>query len=309
MNMKLILSKAGFVLKQASPEILIGFGLAMSVGAIFSACSKMKQTEEVKEDLQEELEIIAEEEEKGTKEYFFASFKAGSKSLWRYVKIFWLPILMEILAIVSIWYSHGMMVKRNADLASAAVVLTQQLDKYRERVRDKVGEETENDLFYGLTNKKVGETTVTDENGKEKKVKIYEKVMTDGAGGPFDRVFDKSNHCWQGNNPGNNMVFLTAVLRSARDIMEYRATTHSNGWITINEVLTQLGFDAVEEGFYWGWVWSSYDPKFAHTYIDFGINDFSNAVVRDFVNNYEAAIPLHFNCQPINFKELNLMKI
>ena len=309
MNAKLILAKAGLVLKHTSPELLIGFGMIMSIGAIFTACSKMKKTEEVKEDLQEELKMIAEEEDKGTKEYFFASFKAGSKALWRYVKIFWIPALMEILAFLSIWYSHGMMVKRTTDLASAAVVLTQQLDKYRERVREKVGDEAENDLFYGLTNKKIGETTVTDENGKEKKVKIYEKIMTDGAEGPFDRIFDKANHNWKGNNPSNNLVFLTSVLRSSRDIMGYRATRHSNGWITINEVYSQLGFEPVEEGFHWGWIWSSYDPKYSNTFIDFGINDFSNAVVRDFVNNLEPAIPLHFNCRPLDIKELNLMKI
>ena len=152
MDAKMILTKAGFILKQASPEILIGFGLISGIAAIFTACSKMKETEAVKEELEEELEMIAEEEEKGTKEYFFASFKAGSKAVFRYLKIFWLPILLEILAILSIWYSHGIMVKRNADLASAAVVLTQQLDKYRSRVREKVGEEAEKDLFYGLTN-------------------------------------------------------------------------------------------------------------------------------------------------------------
>ena len=305
-----MITKAGMFLKQASPEILTGFGLLMGVAAIFTACSKMKATEEVKEDFEEEIGIIEEEEEKGTKEYFFAKFKAGCKVLWRYLKIFWLPILLEILSILSIWYSHGIMVKRNADLASAAIVLTQQLDKYRSRVREKVGAEVENDLFYNLTNKKVGEAVVTDESGKDKKIKIFEKVVTDGAEGPFDRIFAQgTTREWKGNNPSYNMIFLTQMLRNAKDTMEGRATPHSNGWITINEVYNILGFDSVEEGFNWGWVWSSYDPKYMSTFIDFGVSDSSSSVVRDFMNNMETAIPLHFNCQPINYKDLNLMKI
>jgi len=308
MNAKTIIAKAGLVLKQASPEILVGFGILSGVAAIFTACSKMKETEPVKEEFQEELETIAEEEEKGTKEYFVASFKAVSKTSWRYLKIFWLPILLELLSIGAIWYSHGMMIKRNEALASTAVMLTQQLDKYRSRVRDKVGEEAENDLFYGMANKKVGEITTIGEDGKEKKVKVMEKVFTDGACGPFDRIFDKSNHNYA-NNPGTNMVTLKCTRDHLQQLMEARASMHNNGWLTINEVYEAIGFDPVEDGFSWGWIWSPKDPEYTGTVVDFGINEFSNQAVRDFINGIEPAIPLHFNCKPLNIKQLKLMKI
>jgi len=308
MNAKLAMEKAGFVLRQASPEILIGVGILSGIAAIFTACSKMKKAEEVTEEFHEEMEVIAEEEEKGTKEYAAASFKAGTRLFGRYLKTFWLPILLEILSIIAIWYSHGIMVKRNADLVSAAIVLTQQLDKYRDRVREKVGDEIENDLFYGVTNKKVGETIVKDEKGKDKKVKVVEKIIENGAEGPFDRVFDKNNHSFQGQ-PGADMGFLRAVRTSAEDIMRGRATKSSNGWITINEVLTQLGFEPVENGFNWGWVYSRFDPKYQSTYVDFGVNDYSNMVVRNFENGLEPVMPLHFNCKPFEFSELKLAKI
>ena len=69
MNAKMIMEKAGFALKQASPEILIGFGILSGVAAIFAACSKMKEAEAVKEDFHEEIEVIAKEEERGTWDY------------------------------------------------------------------------------------------------------------------------------------------------------------------------------------------------------------------------------------------------
>lgn len=308
MNAKLMMEKAGFALKQASPEILIGFGILSGIAAIFKACSKMKEAEQIKEDFQEEIEAIAEEEEHGTKEYSAAVFKAGIKSFGRYLKTFWIPILLEILAILSIWYSHGIMLKRNADLVSAAIVITQQLDKYRDRVREKVGDEVENDLFYGITNKKVGETVIKDEKGKDKKVKVVEKIVEDGAEGPFDRIFDKRNYNFKGQ-PGSDMGFLRTVRINAEDIMRSRATKSNNGWITINEVLNMLGFESVEAGFNWGWVYSRFDPKYESTAIDFGVNDFSNAVVRNFENGLEPAMPLHFNCKPFEISDLKLARI
>jgi len=309
MNLKLILAKTGLVLKQASPELLTGGGIILSIAALITACSKMKETEEVNEEIQDEIETIQDEEERGTKEYVGRMFKLAMKVVWKYLKIFWIPVLLELMSIFGIWYSHGIMVKRNADLASAAVILTQQMDKYRARVRDKVGEETENDLFYGLTNKKVGEVTEDLGDGKTKKRPVYEKVMTDGAEGPFDRIFDRSNHNYQ-STPGANMVFLNSVRKSCNDIMEGRATNHSNGWFLMSEVYQQLGYEPTAESFHWGWVWSKYDPKFSGTFIDFGISDYSNSIVHAFANGMEPAIPLHFNCRPVDvFKDLNLMKI
>ena len=310
MNLKLITEKARLVLHQASPEILLGSGIILGIAAIITACSKMKETDAVKEELQEELEEIEETEFPGTKEHMIASFKAGSKAILRYLVIFWIPILLEILSILAIWYSHGIMLKRNTDLASAVIMMTQQMDKYRGRVRDKVGAETENDLFYGLTKSPTGETvTITDENGKEKKVKQYEKLITDGAEGPFDRIFDSTNPKWT-PVPGANLLTLNSILNHFRDELVRRATKTSDGWVTVNEVFDELDFTPVEEGFTWGWTFSRRDPSAScFPDIDFGISNCSDAVVKDFINGKEVVIPLHFNCKPIDFRSLNLMKI
>lgn len=309
MNFKAIIEKAGFVLHQASPEILLGTGVVLSIAAIITACAKMKETDEVREELQEELENIEETEIRGTKEYLFANFKAGGKAILRYLAIFWLPILLWLLSMGSFWYSHGIMVKRNTDLASAVVITMQELDKYRERVREKVGEETENDLFYGLTKRPSGETiTITDENGKEKKVKQNEKVISELPGGPFDRLFDKTNHNFKAT-PGANLIFINGVMRSLEDKLRYRATNYSNGWLTINEVYNELGFESTEAGFNFGWIYSKHDPEFCSTYLDFGVGDCSDKIVKDYIDGKELVIPLHFDCKPIDIRNLKLKKI
>ena len=309
MNFKMIMEKAGFVLRQTSPKILLGSGIVLSIAAIITACSKMKQTDAVQEELQEELEVIEETEVPGTKEYLVAKFKASGKAILRYLVIFWLPILLWFLSIGSFWYSHGIMAKRNADLASFAVLTMQELDKYRGRVRDKVGAETENDLFYGLTKRASGETvTITDDNGKEKKVKLQEKVIENCPGGPFDRIFDRTNQ-WYSNNPGANLFYINSVLNDCRDKLYDRSSKMSDGWLTINEVYNKLGFESTEAGFNYGWTFSRANDAPCSPDIDFGITDYSDTVVKDHVSGKEMVIPLHFNCKPINFESLNLRKI
>lgn len=310
MNFKVLMDKAGFVLQQTSPEILLGSSIILSIAAVITACSKMKETDKVKEELQEELEQIDEVEERGTKEHLFAGFKAGGKAVLRYIVIFWIPILLMILSILASWYSHGIMVRRNTDLASAVIVLTQQMDKYRERVRNKVGVETENDLFYNLTKTPSGETiTITDENGKEKKVKQFEKTITDGAGGPFDRIFDRTNPNWT-SVPGTNLITINAILEHCRDMLRDRASKYSDGWITLNEVYEKLGFEPTETGFNYGWTFSRRDPNAScFPDIDFGTSNCADKVVKEFIGGKEPVIPLHFNCKPIDIRSLNLLKI
>ena len=298
MNAKLFMTKAGLILKEASPELLTGGGIILGIAALITACSKMKKAEAVHEDIKEEIEDIQNGEDQDTKEYAIACVKTVLKAFGRYLKVFWLPLLLEVLSICSIWYGHGIMVKRNADLASAAVILTQQLEKYRGRVRERIGEEAENELFYGATKRKVGESIEELENGKTKKHPIYEYEITDGAGGPFDFIFDRTNHNFQ-STPGVNIGWLKMVLKSCQDIMESRATESSDGWYTMNEVYGQLGCDIPAESFRWGWRWSRRDAT-KRDYIDFGISDHYDPAVQAFIKGDEPVIPIHFNCHPID---------
>lgn len=299
MDAKLFIAKAGVVLKQAAPEILTGGGIVLGIAALIVACSKMKKFEAETEKTQEELEEVQNGREECTKmEYAKACFKVGTKAVWRFLKVFWIPILLEILSIIAIWYSHGIMVKRNAMLASTAFALTQQLESYRARVRNKVGEEVENDLFYDLTNNKIGTQIEMLEDGKTKKTPIYEKVIGDGCNGPFTYIFDKRNDNYQ-SMPGANIENLNMIVRAQQNILESRATKHTDGWMFSWEMEEALGFDPHPEINNWGWTFSRDNPLKCDT-IDIGITDKSNQIVHDFLNKRESAIPLHFNCHPLN---------
>ncbi len=308
MKFKLLLSKAGMMLHQSGPELLTGGGIILGIAAVITACSKMKKAEEVKDIYEEEIQEVRENEEADSKEYALGCVKVWVKTAFRYLGVFWLPILLEILSIAGIWYAHGMMVKRNAALTSATVLLTRQIENYRGRVREKLGEEAENDLYYGITNKKVDEMIV-DEDGKAKKVKGAKKVLPENLDSPFDRVFGIGNSSFNDRHPGANIAFLTSQRNSLESLMKRRATDNSNGWVTINEAFSLLGFEPTELGFDYGWIFSYYDERFNQTTIDFGLNDFSSKTYQDFINGLTPAIALHFNCQPLNRSDLKLKLI
>ena len=299
MNTKLILDKAGLFLKHEGPGLLTGGGIILSIAAIIVACSKVKETQAGYEETQAEIEEekIRYEEDGDRKHHISVCFRIAGKAILRFLKANWLVLLLEILSILGIWYSHGIMVKRNASLASTALLLTQQLESYRERVREKVGEEIENDLFYNLKNEKTGTKIEVLENGKTKKTPINEKVIN-GVNGPFDRIFDQTNHNYQ-TTPGNNMVMLKSIRESAQNIMEGRATDHSLGWYMMDEILPALGFEPTKESFGWGWCWGKHNGDI-RDFIDIGINNYSESIIQDFVQGRSPAIPLHFNCHPLN---------
>jgi hypothetical protein len=302
MNAKVVFEKVLMTAKEASPTIAVIGGLVLGAAAIVTACSKMGKAQEEKENTESELIALESTEFETKKEKTVAYIKFGAKTAVRYIKIFWLPFVLEILAILSIWYSHGVMVKRNSALASGALVLTQQLDNYRDRVKAKLGEEAENDLFYGIENRKTGTEAETLPNGKTKKHDVFEKFTETGAEGPFDFLFGPSNRNYCADAPGSNFCFLSQVMSSSNAFLRQRAIGGTNGWMTVGEILEKLGEKPTAESYRWGWI---YDPK--KTYpapdriIDFGdFWDKGNAVFQDFINGRADVIPVHFNCVPID---------
>ncbi len=302
MNAKIIFEKVLMTAKEASPTIAVIGGLALGAAAIISACSKMSKAKEEKENAETEMLALENTEFENKKEKTITYVKFGAKIASRFIKIFWLPLLLEISSILSIWYSHGIMVKRNSALVSGAMVLTQQIDKYRSRVQEKIGKEAENDLFYGIETRKTGTETETLENGKTKKRDIYGKFTETGAEGPFDFLFGPSNHNYYMDAPGANFCFLSQVMSSSNAFLRQRAFGGTKGWMTVGEVLEKLGEKPTAESYRWGWI---YDPKKSYSdpdrIIDFGdFWDKGSAVFQDFINGASDVIPVHFNCLPID---------
>ena len=178
------------------------------------------------------------------------------------------------------------MQKRNAALSAAYLTVDKSFKEYKQRVIDRVGEEVEKEIRYGIKAEEVAETVV-DEDGNETTVTETVKMMNPNLYSDYARFFDESSPYWQ-KDPEYNLVFLKAQQQYANDLLKAR------GRLFLNEVYEMLGIEKSKAGQIVGWVYDPVNP-IGDNFVDFGIYDMSKERVRAFVNGYEPNILLDFN--------------
>lgn len=238
-----------------SPEILMVGGIISGVAAIGSAIYvSITKTPAVIEDTKLTLDAIHEiseyvessndevsyTEEERKKEIALTYIQTGRKL----IRIYSLPFALEIVSVTSFLASNHILKKRNVALAAAAAALQKSYHDYRMRVRDEIGFEKEDAIFYGREIKTI-ETEQIDENGKTKKKK--EKVEVRSAKDPFTFCIDESWHGWDDD--------LDIVYGSLEAYQDYNNRLfHRIGQRTMNDVLDSLGLERTKIGQTHGWL-------------------------------------------------------
>ena len=149
--------------------------------------------------------------------------------------------------------AHKTMKIRNAGLAAAVAGVRKQFKNYRKSVAEEIGEEAEQNLYFGVKTKTVADTEI-DENGEEKEVvKTYDDVADGVEGSEFVKYFVKGNSNWD-RSIDQNYFFLTQQQNRANDILRQK------GEITLNEVYDLLGFKRTEAGMVFGWIHDKENP-------------------------------------------------
>lgn len=240
---------------QNGPTVMVVGGVIGVVASTVLACRATLKAETVVHAANKEIETIRETAPAETKkkELTKAYVKVGLD-----VALLYLPAVgLGALSITSILASHKMLTKRNAALAAAYTTLDQSFKDYRARVADRYGEEIENDIYYNLQEYEI-EETVTDKNGKEKKVKKKVKAANSEAS-PYARFFmpwdSKDPHVGSisyERAPGYNEITISHQEFILNDLLR------GNGYVFLNDVYAALGFSKTVAGQAVGWV---YDPK------------------------------------------------
>lgn len=175
--------------------------------------------------------------------------------------------------------SHVTLNRRNVATAAALSATDEAFKKYRERVRDQLGKDVDDEMRYGT---RVVEEKVQTDDGKTKTIK--KKVVADGEPSQYAKFFDEfsSNHH---RDPELNRIFLQAQQSFFNDLLQIR------GHVFLNDVYRALDIPETKAGQVVGWMLGKGD-----NYVDFGIFDnVANPKVRDFVNGREYSILLDFN--------------
>ena len=294
--------KFGFKVKQNSPEILAVAGvIGIGVSAVWACKSTLKVNDVLEEHKAtvETIHQVAENEamsdkysqEDAQKDLAIAYTQTGMKLATLYLG----PVILGVASVGCLLASNNILRKRNIALAAAYTAVDKGFKEYRNRVVDRFGETVDRELKYNLKAKKITETEVNEETGKEKKVKKVVEVV-EGEGdipgcSPYARFFDEASRNWEKNSEYNLMF-----LHAAQEYMNQRLKAY--GHLFLNEVYDYLDIPRTKAGNVVGWV---YDDKnqIGDNYVDFGIYNTHRETSRDFVNGYERVILLDFNVTPI----------
>lgn len=202
------------------------------------------------------------------------------------VKLYAPAVIIGSASIGMLTQSHNLLVKRNAALTAAYAALDKGFRDYRSRVVAKYGQDEDDRFRYGIET-----VTITDENGKTKKV---ERVGPNGAS-IYALFFDQFNPNWS-KDPQINKLFLRTQQNFLNDLL------HARGHLFLNEAYDALGFDHTQAGSVVGWILHPEHDNF----VDLGV--FHSEVddnVRDFVNGREGSVLLDFNVDGLIYDKID----
>lgn len=310
--------KANFQLKKHSPEILVVSGIVGMTASAVLACKATTKAgaiiEETKNDMHnlhlvsvaagikcqnedtytnedlKKIDLLTKREE--TKSYTKDDLKKDTTIVYaqtavKFIKLYGPAVLLGVASIASILAGHNVIRKRNVALAAAYATVDKSFKRYRGNVVERFGEEIDKELRYNIKAKEV-EKTVTDEKGKEKKVKEVINVADNpNQYSDFARIFDEYCIGWS-KDPESNLVFLKQQQNWANEKLQ------AKGYLFLNEVYEMLGFPITKAGASVGWIYDKDEPV-GDNFVDFGIYNLNSQKAHDFVNGYERSIVLDFN--------------
>ena len=273
-------------LQKNSPKVMFAGGVVAGLGSTVMACRATLKVSDVlanAEELKDKAEMLHENDPESYDDRTYAKDLTviKVKTILQLTKLYAPAAGLAVVSISLLTGSHVTLTKRNASLTAAYASVDQAFAKYRERVKDQLGEEVDRDLRYGT---RIDKETIDAGDGK-KKVVSHTRVSTDQPS-QYARFFDELCPDFK-KNAEYNMIFLQAQQNYANDMLQAR------GHLFLNEVYDMLGLERTGAGAAVGWV-SGRDA--VDNYVDFGIfDDRTNTRVRDFVNGRENAILLDFN--------------
>lgn len=281
--------KAQLTVRKHSPEILMVAGVIGTVAGAVMACKETLELGDVLDECkQEKMEL--EEQYAMCEEYSEDALKKDQVKLTikhaaKIVKLYAPSVIMEATSIGVIFASNDIMRKRNASMAAAYATLNSMYKRYRQNVIESYGEEVDKDMRFGVKHEKV---TEIDEDGNKVKIdaRIVDLDNTALAISDYSRFFQEG--CKGFDNSGRyNFLYLKGLQTM------FNNKLIADGYVMLNDVYRELGFDTIPEGWSIGWVYDEANP-IGDNYIDFGLYEARNKNQRA-VNGWEPVILMDFN--------------
>ncbi len=246
MNFKLIVGKGVLWTKKHSPEILLGLGIGGMIAGTALACratyKKTAPRKAVHDAKMDELATDIAEGNKTEEEALEIATVESRDYVIETVKAYAIPVTVEAAGIACILASNHIMRKRVAGVTAAFMTVSTAFEAYRERVRDRYGNDVDQSILLGekqVTVKK------TDEKGKETEETI---TVADPDITTIGRYITSDNAFWSNSDSCMNMFFdaQQAVLTDKLNGIGYG---NRGGFVMLNDIYDALGLTQdTEEG-------------------------------------------------------------
>ena len=282
--------KAQLTVRKHSPEILMVAGVIGTVAGAVMACKEtlelgdvLDECKQEKMDLEEQYAMCEEYSEDALKK---DQVKLTIKQAAKIVKLYAPSVIMEVTSIGVIFASNDIMRKRNASMAAAYATLNSMYKRYRQNVIESYGEEVDKDMRFGVKHEKV---TEIDEDGNKVKIdaRIVDLDNTALAISDYSRFFQMGCKGFDASSGRYNLLYLKGIQAM------FNNKLIADGYVMLNDVYRELGFDTIPEGWSIGWVYDEANP-IGDNYIDFGLYEARNKNQRA-VNDWEPVILMDFN--------------
>lgn len=217
--------------RKHAPEILVGVGCAGTVVAVGLA---IKETFKVPDILDEGTKEL--EKAETPKEVVTAKVKTAGKLALNYA-----PAGVTLgLSITAILGGHKILKTRHLATAAALIETTDRFDKYRERIKNKLGEEVEEKLFTDEHTEKVDETVTDPETGKEKTRKVTQKVFGDDLTYGYSVTLDRSNCKYYSNDWDSWMTEMRFVEDTLNNNLKTDALLTGEAYMRLDHILSSF---------------------------------------------------------------------
>ena len=287
------LNKVQFEVKKHAPELLMIGGFVSGGVAVVAACKATLKVTDILESAKETIDVIHEtakiediEAKDGTIMHYSKEdetkdlIKVYATTGLELAKVYGPSIAMGTISAACFLASNNILRTRYAASVAAYTAVEKGFREYRGRVIERFGESVDKELKYNLKAAKL-EEVVTDENGKEKKVKTNVEVAEESE---YARYFTKTNPNW---NPvmEYNEMFLRAQQQYANDLLVAR------GSFTLNDAYDLVGLPRTKAGMVVGWVYDKHNGE-GDNFITFNAH---KVYLRNEYGDLEPAYALDFN--------------
>lgn len=286
-------SKA-FCIKNA-PDIMIGAGVTTGIVATVVACKQTLKLDNINQQYNHDRERIAAAAETHTKpdgsEYTDSDIghdmtAIAVRRVVNVAKTYALPAGLCVISVGLTLGGYGILKTRHAALVTAFGALQTTFNEYRERVREKYGEEEERKIYYGIKDDTVSENDSENGDASDPKTTAPANGMTSPS--IYARFFDEYSTSWTRDNEYNK-VYLRAREK------DFNKQLITAGYVLLNDVYRGIGLQPTDVGRVCGWVYKPNDPNHkGDNYISFNMFNTSEAS-REFINGVNPSILLDFN--------------